>query len=86
MKYKETRQQSYPAGIILAEGCIAEQFTLKRMKKESFSKKLEEQKATSHHNFRKDPPLTKDSAEEGQTEAQKSSEVSKQRTDTTRTF
>ncbi|XP_075733229.1 uncharacterized protein LOC142775608 [Rhipicephalus microplus] len=55
-------------------------------RKEGFSKKPDQRKPAPHRNFKKDPSLTKDTVEEEKTEAEKSSEVSKQRTDTTRAF
>ncbi|XP_075743948.1 uncharacterized protein LOC142802790 [Rhipicephalus microplus] len=55
-------------------------------RKEGFSKKPDQRKPAPHRNFKKDPSLTKDTVEEGKTEAEKSSEVSKQRTDTPRAF
>ncbi|XP_075739342.1 uncharacterized protein LOC142784725 [Rhipicephalus microplus] len=55
-------------------------------RKEGFSRKPDQRKPDPHRNFKKDPSLTKDTVEEGKIEAEKSSEVSKQRTDTTRAF
>ncbi|XP_075735176.1 uncharacterized protein LOC142776102 [Rhipicephalus microplus] len=45
-------------------------------RKEGFSRKPDQRKPAPHRNFKKDPSLTKDSVGEGQTEAEKSSEVS----------
>ncbi|XP_075743304.1 uncharacterized protein LOC142796473 [Rhipicephalus microplus] len=45
-------------------------------RKEGFSKKPDQRRPVPHRNFKKDPSLTKDSVGEGQTEAEKSSEVS----------
>ncbi|XP_075731461.1 uncharacterized protein LOC142774673 [Rhipicephalus microplus] len=45
-------------------------------RKEGFSRKPDQRKPVPHRNFKKDPSLTKDSVGEGQTEAEKSSEVS----------
>ncbi|XP_075741976.1 uncharacterized protein LOC142794132 [Rhipicephalus microplus] len=45
-------------------------------RKEGFSRKPDQRKSAPHRNFKKEPSLTKDSVGEGQTEAEKSSEVS----------
>ncbi|XP_075744238.1 uncharacterized protein LOC142803020 [Rhipicephalus microplus] len=45
-------------------------------RKEGFSRKPDQRKPVPHRNFKKDPSLTKDSVGEGQTEAERSSEVS----------
>ncbi|XP_049273350.1 putative golgin subfamily A member 6-like protein 3 [Rhipicephalus sanguineus] len=58
----------------------------KAERKEGFSKKPDDRKPAPHRNFRKDPSFTKETVREGQTEAQKSSEFPKERTDTTRAF
>lgn len=58
----------------------------KAEKKEGFTRKSDERKPFPNRNLRKDPSLTKETVRDGQTEAQKSGEVPKQRTDTTRAF